>query len=133
MITAQKVMRELSTGISAVCAWCDHYHNAVDRAEARGIEVVCGMDCGGPSVSRGFPAYKGIMEGQLATFCFICGRDADAGVEIGGRMLGVCNNMGPGNETCMDKLRRLLARQRVIAKENVVVVVNGGKKELADK
>jgi hypothetical protein len=75
----------------------------------------------------GFPMYKGIMEGKLHTFCFICGRDADAAVEIGGRLLGVCNRQGPNGETCVDKLKLILMRQGVVAKERVVPVVNGGR------
>jgi len=129
MITAQKVMAELATGLSAVCAWCEHWHNAKDR----GVEAMCGqLQCGGPSVGKGFPSYKGIMENRLNSFCFICNNDAEAGVEIDGRMIGVCNTMGPNGETCMDKLKKILARQKIIARENVVPVIGGDKKELGD-
>jgi hypothetical protein len=85
------------------------------------------MKCGGPASGRGFPAYKGPMQDHLNTFCFICGKDASAGVEIGGRVLGACHNMGPNGQTCVDKLKLILERQRVIVKEFVVPVVGGAK------
>lgn len=127
MITRKKVMEELSTGLSAVCAWCEHWHNAKDRGE----EVACGrLNCGGPSVGKGFPAYKGIMEHGLHKFCFICNKEADAAIEIGGRMIGVCGNMGPSGETCMDKFKKIMERQSVVVKENVVPVIDGGKADI---
>ena len=127
MITAKKVMKELESGLTAVCAWCEYYHNAKENGAPS-----CGIaGCGGPAVGKGFPKYKGIMENTLHTFCFICGRDADAGVEIMGSMLGVCNNKGVDRETCVEKLRKILSRQPVNVREHVVAVVgktdtNGG-------
>lgn len=120
MITAQMVIDEQSAGLSAVCAWCEHWHEAKSRGDA----ITCGHpSCGGPGVGRGFPDYKGPMEGNLGQFCFICGRGADAGVEIGGRVLGVCNGVVTGGTTCLQKLKGILARQRVVVREFAVPVI----------
>jgi hypothetical protein len=69
--------------------------------------------------------YKGPLEGNLHTICFICGKKATAGVEIGGRMIGVCSRMGPGNETCLDKMKRILARAGTVVSKEILVPVVG--------
>jgi hypothetical protein len=120
MITEHMAKIEIDTGLSAVCAWCEHWHNGKGR---RGMASCDVAGCGGPSVMRSFPMYTGPRYSDLHSFCFICGKEAEACVEMNGRMLGVCNRMGPENETCMDKLRNMLKRRRVIAKETVVPVV----------
>ncbi len=123
MITSEMAMLEMSTGLSSVCAWCEHWHEAKDR----NVEVDCGrLKCGGPSVGRGFPAYKGPMAGHLSEICFICGKNPDAAVDIGQKMIGVCNRMGP-ERTCMETLRLVLSRaQGLVVREEVVPLVNGG-------
>lgn len=123
MIDAKIAERDIATGLSAICAYCENWHDAKER----GDKVKCHEDCGGPATGRGFPKYKGPLEGHLAKVCFICGCSATAGVEIGGRMIGVCDRMGPHKETCMDKLKRILTRAGVVAvKETVVPVIGGG-------
>ena len=120
MITAEKVTQEMKTGLAAVCAWCEHYHNNKER----GPTVSCGQtDCGGPAAGKGFPKYKGFMERKLHSFCFICGKEPEAGFDIGGKMLGVCNKKHPDGETCMGKLKDILARQSVVVHEQVVPVI----------
>jgi len=128
MIDEKMSKREIDRGLTAICAWCEHLHNA-----RRGKVWTCGRsDCGGPLVGRAFPDYKGPMEGRLSSFCFLCGESADAAVEINGGMLGVCNRKGPEGETCLDKFMRLLRREdNVIVKEQFVPVVGGGKTELS--
>jgi hypothetical protein len=122
MITVEAAKAEIATGLSAVCSWCEHWHTAKDNGSPLGCER---MKCGGPSVGRGFPAYKGPMEGTVHLFCFICGKDPHAIVEIGGRKLGVCGNIGPGGKACVDKFRDIMAKQKVIVRERVVPVIGG--------
>lgn len=128
MIDEKVAQAEIEVGLSAVCAWCEHFHNG-----RRDGMVSCGKNCGGPSVGMSFPEYKGPMDGRFATFCFICGKEADSAIEIGGRMVGVCNRKGPGGETCFDKFKILIQRipnRKVVVKERVVPVVSGEKNEV---
>lgn len=123
MIKADMAAKEMETGLNAICSWCEHWHEANNR-RTEGEEVDCGKSCGGPAMGRGFPMYKGPLHGYLDRLCFICGKGATSGVQIGGRLIGVCNRMGPKKETCLDKLRNILARTgQVVAKEIVVPVV----------
>lgn len=88
MVTKEMAEREMSTGLSAVCAWCEHWHNNKDRNH----EVVCGQSCGGPKRGMAFPKYKGPWEGSLVRLCFVCGDEPDAMAEIKGQgMVGVCS------------------------------------------
>lgn len=123
MIKADIAAREMETGLIFICAWCEHWHYAMDR----GSTIGCGKDCGGPASGKGFPLYEGPFKSRLNNYCFICGREATSGVDIGGKAIGVCNRVGPSNDTCLDKLRRILARQNgVVVRERVVPVI--GKK-----
>ena len=119
-ITKDMAEIEIRQGLSAVCAWCEHWHNAKMRGSTNGCLV---QDCGGLAVGRAFPEYKGVYKGNLHKICFICGRSADAVIDIGGCAIGVCNRMGAENETCLDKARKILLRQHVVAKEIVVPLV----------
>lgn len=111
MIDAVKVDRMIENGLSAVCAWCENFWRVFDQH--RGEEAHCGMDCGGPASHMAFPKYRGPMEGRMLSFCFICGKDADAGVDIKGRgAIGVCEKHVP-------QLKRML-NSRVGSKPPVV-------------
>ena len=101
-----------------VCAWCEHWHNAIDN----GSNIGCGKECGGPVVGKGFPLYKGPID--LSKYCFICGNDATSCVRIGGKLIGVCNKIGSGNITCLDRLRKILSGQKnIVVRERVVPVI----------
>jgi len=82
--------REIEAGLSAVCAWCEHWHNGKDQWTV----TKCGqMECGGPGANpaMAFPKYKGPWQNNLIKLCFICGEEPDAAVEIHGKgFLGVC-------------------------------------------
>jgi hypothetical protein len=122
MITAEMANVEIEIGLSAVCAWCEHWHNAKERGDI----ASCGMRCGGPVSGMGFPRYKGPVEMVLASFCFICGKSASAAVEIFGNTIGVCDRMGPGNETCKDKMIAMLNRRgNISVKEHLVPIIGG--------
>jgi hypothetical protein len=117
MITKEMIDVELSTGLCFVCSSCEYWHNSKGKEHI----LMCGHDrCGGPMVGRGFPEYKGPYENKLSEYCFICGKDADGSIKIGGRLLGFCKNVGPNNETCFDKMKKMLSGNKVIAKEIVV-------------
>lgn len=116
MIDNEMAAIEIGTGLSAVCAWCEHWYKSKDR----GKTTMCGKGCGGPLSGKGFPLYKGPMNGMLHTFCFICGKEAQAAVEISGRMIGVCKRVGPGDEKCIDKMRSILSGRAVVVNEMVV-------------
>lgn len=91
----------IRSGMSFVCAWCEHLWRVF--AQNEGKEANCGMKCGGPMAHDVFPKYKGPLEGQLAKFCFVCGKDADAGVDIGGKgMIGVCSGHIPQLKEMLD-------------------------------
>lgn len=122
MIDGKLAKREMSTGLTAICAWCEHYHNS-----KRDGTVGCEQDCGGPMAGRAFPQYKGPMETMLQSFCYICGKEPSGGIMIGGRMLGICETLGPNGQTCLDKFKLILDRRdNVVVKEHVVPVIDKG-------
>lgn len=71
---------------------------------------------------RAFPNYKGPWSPK-EKYCFICGRNADASVDIKGKgLVGVCNGEALG-KTCMGILREMLEGRRV--EEKQVQLVGG--------
>lgn len=124
MITAEMVKVEIKLGLSAVCAWCEHFH----EAKMRGKVMSCGRrECGGPAQGRAFPSYKGPMKERLSTMCFICGKDASAGIWIGDGIIGVCQRRGPGGKTHLDMFKEMMEKpgKRLVVNEIVVPVVGG--------
>jgi hypothetical protein len=120
MLTEAQVQREIDTGLSAVCAWCLHYWEAKGRAH--GAPFACGAGgCGGPSQGRAFPRYSGPRP-HKASYCFICGRDADMAVEFhqpeAGGMVGCCK----AHERM---LKMVLANRRaqLVVREQLVPVI----------
>jgi hypothetical protein len=64
-----------------------------------------------------FPEYEGPMEGNLVSFCYICGGKPDAAVEIHGQgMLGVCKERKRFGKTCMEILRDQLTHTHMVRK-----------------
>lgn len=100
MLTADMAKKEMDAGLSAVCAWCEHYYNVKDQHQT----FNCGKDkCGGPSRGKVFPEYKGPLKNKLAMFCFICGDDSDAVFNINSQgFLGVCKSH-------VDHLKKMVA------------------------
>ena len=110
MLTAEKVKKAIDGGMSAVCAWCEHYWNAQDAGAVKGF---CNKpDCGGPLLMRAFPKYQGPMSTHLTRICYICGGDAEAAVEIHDQgMIGVCKQKGRGTaDPCIEILKQQLNR-----------------------
>ena len=64
-----------------------------------------------------FPEYEGPMDGNLVSFCYICGGEPDAAVEIHGKgVLGVCKERSRFGKTCMELLRDQLSNPSVVRK-----------------
>lgn len=114
MITREQAELEMQTGLSAICAWCEHWHEAKAK-RAKGEPVACAKDCGGPSSLRAFPLYKGPYKNNLASICFVCGEDAEAAVEIGGGFLGVCGKH-------IQKVRDIMEQRKVTVVERTVPI-----------
>jgi len=79
----------LKSGMAFVCVICSRMREAIDK----GLDG-CGVaGCGGPMAGKTFPGYRGSLdESNWTEFCFVCGRQSDAGINVKGsnRMLGVC-------------------------------------------
>lgn len=121
MITAEMAEKEIVTGLSAVCAWCEHWHEAKRRGEVS----ACGKPCGGPASGMVFPMYRGPMSGRLGEMCFICGGEASAGLQWKGGFIGVCKKFEPGGKNHLDMFMELISApsQKVVAKEITVPIV----------
>lgn len=104
MINSDDARMFSDSGMSFICSWCEHLHNASDR----GGEISCGKKCGGPAVRRSFPLYKGPLERCLDKFCFLCGGNPTAIVSIGDGVVGVCNRKGPNGLTHVDILKKII-------------------------
>jgi hypothetical protein len=116
MLSEMIIKREIANGMSAVCAWCEHHWSALKEGRTPGCQQ---HDCGGPLKGLAFPRYKGPRP-HLASYCFICGTDADMAVEFTGRgSVGCCK----GHES---SLRKMIARdgQAVVVNERLVPVVS---------
>jgi hypothetical protein len=73
--------------LSFICRMCEH------MAEAYALgQLSCGKsDCGGLSVGKSFPLYKGPLSTVLTNYCFRCGDDsANLLRPHNGRAVGVC-------------------------------------------
>jgi hypothetical protein len=89
MMDLLMIERLVDGGLSAVCAWCEHFWRVFEQNLGR--EAHCGKDCGGPASHRAFPEYKGPMKGRFLEFCFICGKEASSGADINGKgCVGIC-------------------------------------------
>jgi hypothetical protein len=66
------------------------------------------------------------MHGRLGDMCFICGQEADVGLQWKGGFIGVCNRMGPNGQTHLDKFKIMISApgQKVVAKEITVPIIN---------
>ncbi len=102
MLTKEMAEKQIAEGLSAVCAWCEHWHNNKDQF----ANVKCGQpDCGGPGgdIPMAFPKYKGPWQNNLVKLCLMCGAEPVAAVEIHGEgFLGICKRH-------MKPLKRLLS------------------------
>jgi hypothetical protein len=115
MLNEKIIKLEIENGLSAVCAWCEHHWATLREGATPGCQQ---KDCGGPIKGRAFPFYKGPRP-NLASYCFICGQDADLSVEFSGRgHVGCCAI----HEV---QLRKMLSRSGhpVVVRERIVPVV----------
>lgn len=107
MLDVKKVDEMIKSGLSAVCAWCEHFWTQNDK------DAICVLSCGGPNSHKAFPMYKGPYEGKIQDMCFVCGGVPDAIVDINGQgVIGVCNNH-------MDLMKEMI-RSRPRTKVNVI-------------
>ena len=76
-------------------------------------------------MNRAFPEYKGPMKNRLAAICYICGNEADAGIQIGGGMIGVCNRPGPMGRTHIDVFKKMITKpgKKLVVNEVVIPAV----------
>jgi hypothetical protein len=114
VITREDAEREMQTGLCAVCAWCEHWHDAKAKRNPT-QQVACGKDCGGPSSLRAFPLYKGPYSGNLGKICFVCGEDAEASVQIEDGFLGVCGKH-------IQTVRDIMEQRKVTVVERTVPI-----------
>jgi len=117
MLDKVKAEQAVKSGLAAICAWCEHYWIARDLKPENHSGCVR-YECGGPLAHKAFPSYKGPWSPK-AKFCFLCGKSADAMVDIHHHgELGVCGEH-------IQKLKELLAEKgkKVVVREEVVPVV----------
>jgi hypothetical protein len=115
MLSEKLIQREIDSGLSAVCAWCEHHWATLRDGTTPGCQQT---DCGGPLKGRAFPRYKG-PRADLASYCFICGKDADMAVQIDGKgFIGCCDSH---KTLMMETFKR--KGGAVVVKERVVPLV----------
>jgi hypothetical protein len=123
MVNEKMAAKMMTNGMVAVCALCAHLH----EAKSKGADNCEMIGCGGPAALKGFPLYKGPMDNCLAKICYLCGREADFGAMIGGRMIGVCNRIIPGNEktglTCALLFRKILESRKARITEQQASII----------
>lgn len=85
-IDFRKVMEAAQGGLSVVCAACERYWEGQDKG-LRGCTSQTG--CGSPFAGRSFHEYKGPLA-NFASFCFVCGEESSRGVQVDGKVFGLC-------------------------------------------
>jgi hypothetical protein len=81
-------------GLAYICTMCEHMSSSEDK----GLNSCGKKDCGGPSVGKCFPEYKGPLETIFLDYCFRCGDPSTKAFSVdSGRRLGVC-------DPCLKKL-----------------------------
>lgn len=66
----------VATGVSFVCATCDHFWWGVERGLPHCKARAEGKDCAGPIAGLCYPQYIGPLVGNLKKFCFATGEAA---------------------------------------------------------
>ena len=86
-----KIATAVSGGLSVVCATCEKYWDARDRA-VDGDSCLAVDGCGSPIAGDVFHEYRGPMT-QFDSFCFVCGDRAAHAVRVDThvRVIGVCS------------------------------------------
>jgi len=113
------VAKAVESGLAATCAWCERFWETTEKMD--GMSGCRVKGCGGPASRMAFPKYKGPWSPK-EKYCFLCGRTADAMVDIGGRgAIGVCDDHIP-------KLKQILN-----SGGSKVVIKEGGKVPLFDR
>lgn len=81
-----KVALAVESGLSAICALCEHFWNANDKGADD-----CGQQCGGPISGGTFDRYTGPVT-DFSKICFRCGGPATHAVRAANsvRVLGCC-------------------------------------------
>lgn len=93
VITDEMVASAREKGVSWICAHCVHFWWGISRGHPQCWAVFAKKPCGGPMAELAFPEYRGsIPRETFPTFCFVCGAEAEAGVQPHGQteILGVC-------------------------------------------
>src|SRR3954469_11615002 len=87
-IDAKKSILAIQDGVSAVCALCEHFWNAVDKQLPS-----CGQKCGGPMSGGAFDKYKGPIT-DFSQMCFVCSSTATYAIRAKNnpRVLGCCTS-----------------------------------------
>lgn len=90
-IESKDIRRLVSEGVSFVCAMCDHWWWSHGRGLAVCRAAVESRECSGPIGGLCYPEYSGPLKRNLVRFCFRCGAQSIAAVEVFGKgMCGVC-------------------------------------------
>lgn len=78
----------IQSGVSAVCAMCVNYWNAVDNGAPS-----CGKRCGGPMSGGDFDKYEGPVT-DLSQMCFVCSAPPTNLIRAKNRLrvLGCCDS-----------------------------------------
>lgn len=63
----------VATGVSFVCATCDHFWWGVERGLPNCKAHAEQVRCGGPVAGLAYPQYSGPLKGNLRQFCFATG------------------------------------------------------------
>jgi len=128
MVTEELAEKLMTDGMVAICAWCEHLH----EAKSKGADNCDMKGCGGPAALKSFPMYKGPLDhgalgSNLAKVCYLCGNEPDFGAMIGGRLIGVCNRIIPGNEktglTCALLFRKILESRKARITEQQASII----------
>lgn len=94
-MTGNEVLAVMASGVSFVCAHCDHFWWSKERGLSSCRAGVDGKVCAGPLMDQAFPEYKGPLGGNMGAYCFVCGEKSKFAAiarkgKSAGKSVGVC-------------------------------------------
>lgn len=106
-MTPERIKAAVRDGVVFVCATCTKFWRGQDTGKDGCLAAQHGKTCGGPLIGLTYPEYHGPLTGCMTKFCFLCGAQSDAAVQVRDQgLVGVCKKHIPDLESYARKGER---------------------------
>lgn len=109
MLDPLRIAQARADGVCFLCSMCEHWHEGRDQRLIDDMEEPrCSiLNCCGPVWGGYFENYKGPLEGNLRSWCYLCGDKSTHVVvpkQAMAEKVGIC-------AVCAEKIKRFTARE----------------------